>query len=117
MREGHGKQQLKEGLTYEGEFKGGEADGYGVLTQKQSLYIGQFKNGLFDGEGEWEDKDWHIKGQFSEGLRQGPGVLTCKKSSCTYRGKFSWDRRQGWFDVTRAAHDSTPADTKRVFYF
>jgi len=49
--EGKGKQHWSNGDTYEGEYKKGLYNGFGILTTLEYTYEGFFDDGLMNGEG------------------------------------------------------------------
>ncbi len=69
--------------AYTGDFKDGEAHGYGVKiwTKTNNRYIGQYKNGLPDGLGlfTWGDKSGYLGyqyiGQYKQDKRHGQGIF------------------------------------------
>lgn len=76
---GYGKLYKDEKVIYEGEFKDGLFEGWGVTEQ----YVGQFRGGKFDGFGvykEFADDEnkvvtLYYEGYFFDGLHSGTGVM------------------------------------------
>ena len=68
IRHGQGKQfiYMDNGtvLSYEGEFKNGNADGYGTYIENGFVYTGDFVNNQFTGEGKVEAADFYLEGTF-----------------------------------------------------
>jgi hypothetical protein len=64
---GQGKAKFDRGSTYEGEWKNGNMNGWGIYTfEKGNMgqkYKGEFKNGQFEGEGTF----WAVDGSRFEG--------------------------------------------------
>ena len=63
-------------FKYEGEWKNGNYDGYGIFTADGGVrYEGQFKNGKFHGEGKIIRRDGSMYvGEYVNGLEHGTGV-------------------------------------------
>ena len=82
-------------FTYEGEFKNGELDGYGILTQDSGIYEGDFKKGLKHGKGKI------IAGFLRTGEKKGQkfivdgGPLTGKFENDIPVGIFIWEMTSG----------------------
>lgn len=107
-----GAKSWKDGTSYEGEFKYGEAHGWGTFRWPDgAVYIGEFEAGLRHGHGqqtfangdrysgEWREGHMHGKGAydwadkskyvgvFSRGLMQGKGILTLENGE-SYDGEW-----------------------------
>lgn len=82
-------------FTYEGEFKNGELDGYGILTQDSGICKGNFKKGLKHGE------VTIMAGFFRTGEKKGQkflidsGPLTGKFENEIPVGIFVWEMDSG----------------------
>jgi hypothetical protein len=82
-------------FTYEGEFKNGELDGYGILTQDSGIYEGNFKKGLKHGKGTI------MAGFLRTGEKKGQkflvdsGPLTGKFENDIPVGIFVWEMKSG----------------------
>jgi hypothetical protein len=121
-RNGRGKLILADQSYYEGNFKDGLYDGFGIFKNKnyiykgeflagkkngqgklenfndKSIYEGEFKDDLKDGYGEEKFSDGTIyKGWFKDGKKDGNGVLTLKKEKniSVYEGQFKNDKIWG----------------------
>lgn len=67
--------------TYEGNCKGGKADGDGI-AKGEDTYQGQFKKGLPHGVGTYVWSDGRIyEGEFVKGMKEGQGKLIVKEDS------------------------------------
>jgi radial spoke head protein 1 len=77
---GKGKIKYKNGDMYEGDFKRGVKEGFGIYRFKQPadrVYTGQFLSDLMTGNGvmEFEDKKMVYQGDFVNGTMQGNGRM------------------------------------------
>lgn len=107
-------------LAYEGEVKGGNVSGFGVLYRKdgtrvyegefaenkfqgngtsyypteQVQYVGSFQKNLYHGEGSLYRKNGSLEyaGEFLEGKKDGEGILYDSSNNEIYQGKFSKDQ-------------------------
>lgn len=81
------------GFYYEGEFRDGQLEGYGIMRHTKSKkekdsYTGHFADGLFHGEGKMEYSNGvTYVGQWEHGESQGQGKLITAKGS-EYVGTF-----------------------------
>jgi hypothetical protein len=95
-------------FTYKGEFKNGELDGYGTLTQDSGVYEGNFKKGLKHGKGTI------MAGFLRTGEKKGQnflvdgGPLTGKFENDIPFGIFVWEMKSGRRYVGEINKDGYP---------
>ena len=95
-------------FTYKGEFKNGELDGYGTLTQDSGVYEGNFKKGLKHGKGTI------MAGFLRTGEKKGQnffvdgGPLTGKFKNDIPFGIFVWEMKSGRRYVGEINKDGYP---------
>jgi len=89
---GEGSWYGEGGEKYQGEFRGGEASGKGVWTDKNTgeKVEGQFKNGMVSGEAVW-DRPVHgvrLEGVFKRGHAHGHGVVVWPDMGYKFSSQF-----------------------------
>ena len=95
-------------FTYEGEFKNGELEGHGILTQDSGIYEGDFKKGLKHGKGTI------MAGFLRTGEKKGQnffvdgGPLTGKFENDIPFGIFVWEMKSGRRYVGEINKDGYP---------
>lgn len=88
-------------VMYDGHWKDGYCDGYGVLYDLFSgmkMYTGDFVKGLYEGKGTAYNEDGKkiYTGDFLSNMMFGKGTKYCPHTGKkTYRGEFSFDARSG----------------------
>ena len=93
---GKGKYIWEDGARYEGDWKMGLADGFGVKAHPNGqLFEGMWKKDLQHGEGKCMYPDGTtFQGNFNKGMKDGKGTLTFPDGS-TYVGSFYKDLMHG----------------------
>jgi len=98
-----------EGFTYEGEFKGGTPDGFGVKVCSSGIkYEGEFSNQMRHGFGRYtrEETDsgrtFIYEGEWKEDVPCGFGVSSYSDKSVEYKGEFVSGSFQGKGTITWA---------------
>ena len=98
--QGHGTLQWfvdgKPDQRYEGKFRGGQANGRGVLSfTNGARYEGEFRDGRFNGRGvyAYADRGRHV-GEYRDGKAHGRGVYSWADGG-RYEGEFSDGKRNG----------------------
>ena len=95
-REGYGLYYYSDGNKYEGEFKNGNKEGYGIYYfSNGDRYEGEFKNDSFNGNGIiislHGDK---FKGEYKNGKKEGYGIYYFSNGS-KYEGEFKNGQIEG----------------------
>lgn len=87
--------------TYEGQWAGGQFDGFGEHIQSNFKYRGEFREGLREGEGSLFIRESGTspyvrvyQGEWLAGKRDGRGMQWCKNGE-VYEGDFVDDQRHG----------------------
>jgi len=88
--------KYKGGIIYDGEVKGGMANGIGTMKWPDgSVYEGEFKNGLPHGRGKYTWKNGNVyEGEFKNDKKDGKGIQTFAHGE-KYEGDFVDDNRHG----------------------
>ena len=83
--------------SYEGEWKNGKRDGYGILCfGNQSKFMGLFKEDKLAGYGKlWYDGEDYYRGYWKEFKAEGIGIYKTKKGSY-FTGEWKNDRQNGF---------------------
>lgn len=88
---------LREGHTYEGQFRGGEINGSGTFKWGNGdIYIGEMKNGKMHGHGKYYYKDSGqiYEGEYYQGKKQGAGRIKYPNQK-ELEGMFSGGKANG----------------------
>lgn len=72
---GKGKKTFFDDTVYEGFFKDGKYDGFGILTSKDFKQEGYFENGLMEGDGIIKIKNTTVNANFYNGMLHGDVVI------------------------------------------
>ena len=98
FRHGFGKfESPKEELSYEGNWKNGLKNGYGVMKKKGSTYEGNWKDGFIDGKGKLTWKSGNIyKGDFKMGKMDGNGYMIWFNENKKYSGEWKNNVQDGF---------------------
>nr|QBK89116.1 MAG: uncharacterized protein LCMiAC02_02090 [Mimivirus LCMiAC02] len=94
---GKGKLSISHGHyieTYDGEWKNGEKDGYGVHIDRYHIYKGYFKNGKRNGQGIYTHGSDRYEGEWKNGYRHGKGKSEGEYG--TYDGDWEYDKKHGY---------------------
>ena len=89
-------------LFYEGEFKDGYSEGYGINYDKSGeiRYKGEFKDGYANGIGtSYPKKGFRYEGQIKDGIKEGYGILyndLDNEQMDRYEGEFKKDKIYGY---------------------
>lgn len=98
QKEGEGRQELKSGLIYTGQFRSGKFNGEGKLEDQANKfsYKGQFIHGKQHGKGMEKYVDGSsYEGQFSNGLKHGKGEYK-NSLGYSYLGDWMFGVKQGY---------------------
>ena len=97
IREGYGIYYYSNGDKFEGEFKNEIREGFGVFYFSDGiLYEGEFKNGIIEGYGIYYYSNGDIyKGEFKHGIREGYGIYYYSKGD-KYEGEFKGGIKEGY---------------------
>lgn len=103
--EGRGQQYWENGDTYNGEYKKGLYNGFGVLTTSEYVYEGFFENGLMNGEGVLKLKSGSsFYGTFRNGYLNGMGRIVYQNGD-KYEGNVVYDMKSGAGTYTKKNGD------------
>lgn len=92
---GVGRTIFGNGDVYQGEYKSGFSDGFGIFISDELKYKGEWKNGQQDGEGYQSFADGSsYKGEFTNGLREGKGLFKWEDGSW-YEGQMKSNNLHG----------------------
>ena len=95
-QEGKGRLISPDGTTYEGEFKNGLPDGFGIQIGEGEEYTGKFLRGSRNGSGLLKRADGTtIEGEFSQGVQEGRGRVTKPDGSTKY-GEWEDGKHKKW---------------------
>jgi hypothetical protein len=85
-----------DGDVYEGEFKDGKSNGYGIYKFKSGdVYEGEFKDDKFEGKGIYKYKNGDIyKGEFKNNKKDGKGIYIWKNGD-NYDGEWKNGKKHG----------------------
>ena len=86
--------------SYEGEWKDGKRDGYGILCWgDESKFMGKFEDDKVVGYGKlWHDDGDIYRGYWKEFQAEGIGVYKTKKGAY-FKGEWKYDRQNGKLDI------------------
>ena len=90
---GDGLLKYKDGRHYQGNFKEGKKDGYGIEFDKcdKVCYEGEYKGGYRHGKGKLYSNQESYEGKFLNGLRHGFGIVVLQSGS-VFRGHWYKDK-------------------------
>ena len=98
FRHGFGKfESNKEELSYEGNWKNGLKNGFGIMKKKGSIYEGNWKDGFIDGKGKLKWKSGNVyKGDFKMGKMDGNGYMIWFNEHKKYSGEWKNNIQNGF---------------------
>ena len=98
FRHGFGKfESNKEEISYEGNWKNGLKNGFGIMKKKGSIYEGNWKDGFIDGKGKLKWKSGNVyKGDFKMGKMDGNGYMIWFNEHKKYSGEWKNNIQNGF---------------------
>ncbi len=88
------------------QYKNGEENGYGILTNHEGeVYRGEFKDGIIKGYGffKYKNKD-EYNGQWKSNLAHGEGVFKEASTGRVERRLYEWDEVEEVLEVIEQGH-------------